>query len=116
MEKPMIIEAALAAVLIAEPRPVWNETNLKAYVRQHTNRQGWGNGQWSCLDTLIHHESRWNHRAQNPTSGAAGLFQRIDGDPMDSVENQVEWGIGYVKHRYGKPCDALRFFRTNNWY
>ena len=112
----MIVELALTAALLTEPRVDWHKHSLKAYVRGEVSRAGWGNGQWSCLETLIHHESRWNHKAQNPTSGAAGLFQRIDGKPSDSVRNQVQWGLGYVKHRYETPCEALQFFRTNNWY
>ena len=112
----MMIELLFAATLMTEPRPVWHEASLKAFVRGEVSRNGWGQGQWQCLETLIHHESHWNHRALNPTSGAAGLFQRIDGNPYDSVRRQVEWGLNYVEHRYDEPCNALRFFRANNWY
>ncbi|MEJ3750862.1 lytic transglycosylase domain-containing protein [Actinomycetes bacterium KLBMP 9797] len=75
---------------------------------------GFGLDQMPCLDKLWTKESGWNHKARNPSSGAYGIPQAYPGGKMRSAGSdwetnpatQIKWGLGYIKNRYGKPCDA----------
>jgi hypothetical protein len=46
---------------------------------------GWSSSQFSCLDPLWEHESRWNVTAANPGSGAFGIPQALPGSRMVSA-------------------------------
>lgn len=86
--------------------------------------EGFGMDQWSCLNTLWDHESGWNHKAENTSSGAYGIPQALPGSKMASEGDdwatnpatQVKWGLGYIKGRYDTPCGAWGFWQANNWY
>lgn len=80
--------------------------------------------QYSCLDSVVRHESGWNHRATNPSSGAYGLMQALPGSKMSSAGSdwrtnpvtQIKWGLSYMNARYGSPCGAWNFWLKNRWY
>ena len=38
------------------------------------------------------------------------------GDYLTNFRTQINWGLNYVKERYGSPCGALNFHLANNWY
>ncbi|MDA2811146.1 transglycosylase SLT domain-containing protein [Nocardiopsis sp. RSe5-2] len=93
--------------------------------------RGFTGREWECLETLWSHESGWNHKAVNPSSGAAGIPQllpsvhNVPAGFMDSPEIQIEWGLNYIEDRYNTPCEAWAFWQnpTNspsgasaNWY
>jgi hypothetical protein len=69
-------------------------------------------------------ESRWNHVAENPSSGAYGIPQALPGSKMASAgddwatnpETQIRWGLGYIDARYGSPCAAWEHSEEKNWY
>lgn len=99
-------------------------------------RYGWGTGaEWRALDygwgTL---ESSWNSKVKNSGSGALGIAQAL-GHGNDftngtlgneygpilgmtfatslyvaansgNASAQIEWGLYYVKHRYGSPTEV----------
>jgi hypothetical protein len=71
--------------------------------------------QFKCLNTLWTRESNWNHKANNPTSTAYGIPQLLKLTERNPYK-QIDLGIKYIKHRYGTPCNALRFSDRNNWY
>ncbi|WP_078855762.1 transglycosylase SLT domain-containing protein [Streptomyces sp. SCSIO 75703] len=81
-------------------------------------------GQWQCFSNIVNHESSWNYKAVNPSSGAYGLFQALPGSKMSSVgadwqtnpATQIKWGLNYMDSRYGSPCDAWAFWQANHWY
>ena len=85
---------------------------------------GWSSDQFSCLDAIYARESAWDPRAQNPSSGAYGLGQALPGSKMAAYgadwatnpETQLEWGLAYIRDRYGSPCGAWSFWQSNNWY
>jgi hypothetical protein len=80
--------------------------------------------QMPCLDKLWTKESGWNHKASNPSSGAYGIPQALPGSKMGSVADdwrtnpatQIEWGLGYIKGRYGTPCKAWGHSQDVGWY
>ncbi|MEV6025505.1 transglycosylase SLT domain-containing protein [Streptomyces sp. NPDC052036] len=83
-----------------------------------------GAGQFQCFSNIVDHESSWNYRAVNASSGAYGLFQALPGSKMSSVgadwqtnpATQIKWGLNYMNSRYGSPCDAWSFWQANSWY
>jgi resuscitation-promoting factor RpfB len=85
---------------------------------------GWGSGsQWTALNNLVTNLSGWNNLAQNPASGAYGIFQlpasawttagyTTTSDPA----TQVEAGLAYIAQQYGNPQVALVFYQAHGYY
>jgi hypothetical protein len=81
-------------------------------------------GQFQCFSNIVDHESSWNYRAVNPSSGAYGLFQALPGSKMASAgadwqsspPTQIKWGLNYMNSSYGSPCAAWTFWQANHWY
>lgn len=79
--------------------------------------------QFQCFSNIVNHESTWNYRATNPSSGAYGLMQALPGHKMASAgadwqtnpATQIKWGLSYMDSRYGSPCGAWSFWQANNW-
>ncbi|MFI2370908.1 transglycosylase SLT domain-containing protein [Streptomyces sp. NPDC018833] len=80
--------------------------------------------QFQCFSNIVDHESTWNYRATNPSSGAYGLVQALPGSKMASAGDdwqtnpatQIKWGLNYMDSRYGSPCGAWSFWQANHWY
>ncbi|WP_228044572.1 aggregation-promoting factor C-terminal-like domain-containing protein [Streptomyces ferrugineus] len=80
--------------------------------------------QFQCFSNIVQHESGWNHKAVNPSSGAYGLVQAYPGSKMSSAgadwrtnpATQIKWGLNYMNDRYGSPCDAWAFWQANGSY
>jgi hypothetical protein len=96
---------------------------VKDMVRQLAeNVFGWTGNQWTALERLVQKESSWNPNAQNPTSTAYGLFQFLDGtwgaygQKTSDPRLQAQYGLQYIKDRYGDPQNALAFHNAHNWY
>jgi len=91
---------------------------------------GWTGSQWSALETLWNGESGWNPKAKNPSSGAYGIPQALPHTKMpkeawpesagghSDATAQIQWGLNYIKGRYGSPVMALAFWRRQSphWY
>lgn len=80
--------------------------------------------QFPCLEKLWDHESGWNAKAENRSSGAYGIPQALPGKKMASAgadwktnpATQIKWGLGYVKGRYKTPCGAWSNFQNKGSY
>ncbi|MGW3568996.1 aggregation-promoting factor C-terminal-like domain-containing protein [Streptomyces sp. NPDC000941] len=80
--------------------------------------------QFQCFSNIVNHESTWNYRAENPSSGAYGLVQALPASKMSSVgadwrtnpATQIKWGLNYMNERYQSPCGAWSFWQANNYY
>lgn len=119
---PTSVTASVAAPLVA-PAPV--EATQRAVADPAGNREVahglmlavWGEDQWSCLDSLWGgHESGWSQLRFNARgSGAYGIPQAKPASKMRSAgadwrtnpATQIKWGLGYIRDRYGTPCQAL---------
>lgn len=81
-------------------------------------------GQFQCFSNIVNHESSWNYRASNASSGAYGLFQALPASKYSSAgadwqtnpATQIKWGLNYMNGRYGSPCEAWSFWQANHWY
>ena len=85
---------------------------------------GFGQDQFSCLDSLWMRESGWRINADNPSSSAYGIPQALPGSKMSSAgpnwatdaATQIRWGLGYIEDRYGSPCGAWGHSQSYGWY
>ncbi|WKX12184.1 transglycosylase SLT domain-containing protein [Streptomyces sp. NL15-2K] len=91
---------------------------------QSMARQVVPSGQFQCFSNIVDHESSWNYKAVNASSGAYGLFQALPASKYSSVGSdwrtnpatQIKWGLNYMNDRYGSPCEAWTFWQANRWY
>ncbi|AXL88362.1 hypothetical protein C4J65_08460 [Streptomyces sp. CB09001] len=80
--------------------------------------------EFQCFSKIVDHESDWDIHASNASSGAYSLVQALPGSKMASAGDdwktnaatQIEWGLDYMKYRYGSACDAWSFWQSNGWY
>ena len=103
---------------------------LQAYAGSKLNNKA----QLACLITLWNRESNWNYQAYNPAYApkspktpayqAFGIAQAAPGSKMASAgadwqtnpRTQINWGLDYIKGRYGTSCAALTHSNLKNWY
>lgn len=121
--------ADAAAAQAAQEAAVLAQTNTvdgaKAAARDiAASEYGWGEDQFSCLNSLWTKESGWNYQAYNASGGATGIPQALPGSKMASAGSdwqtnaatQVRWGLGYISSVYGTPCSAWSHSQSVNWY
>tara|TARA_Y100000310_G_scaffold339754_1_gene433444 strand:+ start:86 stop:3967 length:3882 start_codon:yes stop_codon:yes gene_type:complete len=93
--------------------------HLRAMVQSMAAAYGWTGQQFEDLAWIIDHESSWDPTAANPNSSARGLFQKmtsIHGPLASTLEGQIQWGLNYIRNRYGSPSSAKAFWLNNKWY
>lgn len=79
---------------------------------------------WQYVDYIIEHESGWNYRAVNASSGATGVCQALPGsrmattgsDYLDNPVTQLKWCHSYANERYGSWQQAYNAWRSQNWW
>jgi len=94
------------------------------FARAELRDRKWGELEFSCLVDLWDRESKWNYRAENPSSGAYGIPQALPGNKMRAAgkdwrtnpETQIRWGLNYISDRYETPCGAWNHSEENGWY
>ncbi|MEY3661737.1 MAG: hypothetical protein RLZ49_418 [Actinomycetota bacterium] len=115
----------IAVALATAEGKTGTKSGNKEFAKLWINQEfGWGDKQFSCLETLWFRESNWNHKATNPVTGAYGIPQSLPGRKMASIADdwktnpvtQIKWGAEYIEDRYDTPCEALDFFYDRNWY
>ena len=112
--KPLFVENA------ALPSP----GSSKEYALKTLLEMGWESDQYSCLVTLWERESNWRVNAKNKSSCAYRIPQSLPGAKMASEgadwltnpQTQINWGLKYIKGRYGSACGALAHSNKFNWY
>lgn len=88
---------------------------LKRMVQQY----GLDESELPALIELWNRESNWNPNADNPTSSASGIAQKmtsIHGPVEGTWQGQIDWGLDYIMGRYGSPSAALQWHNQHNWY
>ena len=95
---------------------------IKQMAKQMLEQMGWGD-QFGDLNWLLTRESGWRPNAQNPTSTAYGLFQflnstwgTVGGHKTSDPKLQLEYGLKYIRQRYGDVKGARAFWNRNHWY
>lgn len=98
--------------------------SAQAYAQGAVAARGWGAEQFDCLVPLWQKESGWRVNAMNSSSGAYGIPQSLPGSKMASAGadwetnagTQIEWGLNYIRDRYGSPCGAWAKSQDSGWY
>lgn len=96
----------------------------QAYAEEKCNAYGWSQSDFNCLVSLWNRESGWNPGAYNSRSGAYGIPQALPGSKMASAgsdyltnyKTQINWGLSYIKSRYGNPTNAWSHSQRKGWY
>ena len=108
----------------ANPGAGTDPDSAKAIARSMMAGHGWGDSEFSCLESLWTRESSWNYQAENASSGAYGIPQALPGTKMSEVADdwatnpttQITWGLNYISGRYGTPCSAWAHSESVGWY
>ena len=108
----------------ANPGAGTDPDSAKAIARSMMASHGWGDSEFSCLESLWTRESSWNYQAENASSGAYGIPQALPGTKMSEVADdwatnpttQITWGLNYISGRYGTPCSAWAHSESVGWY
>ncbi|MGO4191978.1 hypothetical protein AB4Y67_09940 [Arthrobacter sp. YAF17] len=116
--------AAPAPAPAPAPVAIDDPAGAQAYAASQLGSHGWAVDQMQCLTKLWTKESDWKTTATNKSSGAYGVAQALPAEKMASAgadyrtnyRTQINWGLKYVKDRYGSPCGALNFHYAHNWY
>lgn len=110
----------------------------QAYAQSQLSKYGWSSAQFGFLQELWNRESGWSntiwnggsHAATLPagSSGAYGIAQSLPytkypkagwppgyGGSADA-QAQINWGLQYIRGRYGSPELAWAHEVANSWY
>ena len=93
-------------------------TTAVALGQQLAAARGWTGADWNALYVLWMHESGWNPRSVNRSSGACGIPQALPCSkiPDTSAAGQIQWGLNYIQNRYGSPSNAMSHWQQKHWY
>lgn len=99
-------------------------SEYQAYAKERCLDYGWSESDFSCLVSLWNKESGWNPTSYNKSSGAYGIPQALPAskmasagsDYMTNYKTQINWGLSYIKSRYGNPTAAWNYFQKAGWY
>lgn len=97
---------------------------VRALMQRMAAAIGWTGAEWNALDYVETREAGYQLTARNPSSGAYGLAQFINGpseyfqyggSPFSAV-GQITGFFNYIRQRYGDPIAAANHERAFNWY
>ena len=105
------------------PNKFWHPTLAKGYAKASMMQEyGWGRSEFKALNKLWEAESHWRAAAWNREPGdnkgnhAGGIPQILSLDPRTPAPVQIDRGLAYISHRYGKPSVAWAHHRVHGWY
>ena len=109
-----------------KPATAGDKKKYQDYARSQFTRFGWEDSEsgsnFQALIRLWTQESGWNPGAVNASSGACGIVQALPcskiGSPAQQKDYkaQIDWGLVYIKNRYGTPVGAWRHEVSYHWY
>ena len=96
---------------------------IQALAYQIAKTRGWAN-QWGAIQAVEMAEAGWNLRARNPSSGAYGIAQFINGPSEyyqwggnpNTAAGQIVAFYNYIASRYGTPAAAAAHEARFHWY
>ncbi len=107
----------VATSLLLPPNGPTGSGNAMA-IAEAMNNARFGAAQWPALKNIWMRESGFNPNARNRVSGACGIPQALPCSkiPDMSTVGQIDWGLSYIKSRYGTPNNAWAFWQAHHWY
>ena len=105
-------------------RATGSKAEYQAYAKSRCADYGWSDSDFGYLVSLWDKESGWNPNAHNSYSGAHGIPQALPAskmaaygsDYMTDYKTQIDWGLNYIKSRYGTPTKAWIHSSSKGWY
>ena len=102
----------------------YNVGEIQSYAHSLVLSYGWSEADYQALVLLWNRESSWNPYAINgnacgiPQSKPCSKMAKFGKDYRTNWKVQVNWGLDYIKNRYGTPSEAYRKFlgRKPHWY
>ena len=110
-ERKLLVSVHWPTVAICLGRPI------RDIARQILrNKYGYGDEQYSCFNNIIirEHVEHIRHQSElrcvrDSAGPARSKMASVGSDWRTNPATQIIWGIGYMKDRYGSPCQALDF-------
>lgn len=104
-------------------KPTGSGATVQALMQSMAASVGWTGAQWTALNNVEMREAGYNLTAKNPSSGAYGLAQFING-PSEyaqyggnlTARGQITAMLNYIKQRYGNPIAAWAHEQSAGWY
>lgn len=117
-------QEASAAGGSATLKPSGSGATIQALMQSMAASVGWTGAEWTALDEVENREAGFNLTAQNPSSGAYGLAQFINGASeyasyggnSTTAAGQITGMLNYIKQRYGDPEAAWAHELAYGWY
>jgi hypothetical protein len=97
---------------------------IQSLMKNMAAARGWTGSEWNALAAVETREAGFNMTAQNPTSGAYGLAQFINGPSeyaqyggnSTTASGQITAMLNYISQRYGDPINAWQHEVDFGWY
>jgi hypothetical protein len=104
--------------------PTGSGGSVEALMRAMAASIGWTGGLWTDLFNVEMREAGFNLAARNPSSGAYGLAQFINGPSEyyqyggnpNTAAGQITGMLNYIRQRYGTPAGAWAHELNFGWY
>lgn len=104
--------------------PTGSGSTVQALMKSMAASLGWSGTEWTALNAVEMREAGYNLTATNPTSGAYGLAQFINGASeyaqyggnANTAAGQITGMLNYIAQRYGNPEAAWNHEATFGWY
>jgi TP901 family phage tail tape measure protein len=100
------------------------QAGVAGLAMQMAAARGWTGPEWQALNAVEMREAGWSLNAKNPSSGAYGIAQFINGpleyytyggDP-NTPAGQITGFLNYIAERYGRPSAAWQHELAFGWY
>jgi len=97
----------------------------QAALKKAADTKGWGSGaEWQALNNVEMAEAGYSLTAKNPSSGAYGMAQFINGPSEyyqyggnpNTYDGQAIAMVNYIAQRYGDPIAAWAHEQAYHWY
>jgi hypothetical protein len=118
--------AAVAAASLAQSllHPTGSGATIQALMQSMAASVGWTGAEWTALNNVEMREAGYNLTATNPSSGAYGLAQFINGageyaqygGNSTTAQGQITAMLSYIRSRYGDPVAAWAHEEEFGWY
>jgi hypothetical protein len=97
---------------------------IQSLMKNMAAARGWTGAEWNALAAVETREAGFNMTAQNPSSGAYGLAQFINGPSeyaqyggnSTTASGQITAMLNYIAQRYGDPIAAENHEAAFGWY
>ena len=122
--KVQAAQAAKAAAAAGNLHPTGSGATVQALMQSMAASVGWTGAEWTALNNVEMREAGYSLTATNPSSGAYGLAQFINGPSeyaqyggsSTTAQGQITSMLSYIKQRYGDPEAAWAHEESAGWY